>query len=162
LVRHALAIRGSPRERDAIRFGPLLLRHPAAGTVVILLALAIMLDGLADLPPDRSLGSWTGYVSAGFFVYAIVIVWFAPALSRRAFAKRRRARPNPSESPESLTIVLSVAAGLTPTISGATGWNFGASKGFLWAGAVLSAALIVFAMVRAAAGRRPPATTNEA
>lgn len=135
-----------PRRRRRFDYADVILRHPIASVIVILAALAIMLDGTANLPRDQSLGPWTGYATAAFFLYAIGLAWLAPRFMHRPAAE---------------ALQVSIACAILPILLGWAGWNWGASKDFLWAGAVESTLLVVFVIGRGVQSRGSTTTTTE-
>jgi hypothetical protein len=78
-----------------------------------------MVDGMADLRRDQSLGSWTVYVTAGYFLYAAGFAWLAPRLVHR---------------PATQALQVSIAYAISPILIRWAGWNWGASTERLKAG----------------------------
>ena len=112
----------------------MLLRRPVVAGAISFAAIALATDALSSLDRSSTLVSWVGYVAAVFLLYDAAVAWFVPRLLHR---------------PAAAVVEIAFAAAITPVLLGWAAWNFGASKGFLFAGAIESALLIVVVLVRA-------------
>lgn len=113
-------------------FGKLMLRKPVLTAAIAFIMIAIIVTG--STRGDDDLGSWVGFVAAAFMLYGAALSWFFPKIVHRSPAD---------------VIEVTMASAISAAGIGLVAWILGQSEGFLFGGAIESAVLVVYVLVRA-------------